>query len=331
MEWTLENVPADDPAARERALGLLREVFGASFFSKEYWQWKYVANPAGASTLVAARAEDGTYLGFRALWRMSFRRGRVPVEAAQPCDTVVHPSARRLGIFSAMTAMAMERAREQGIGLVFNNPNPEAALGYARLGWHDLGGMRWYARPVRPVRIVARLAAAGGRPGPAEWADPAGPWEGVPDPDMIPFLERRLADHPATIANARSGSWLAWRYASAPHRRYGVAFAGGPGDRGAMVVYGAGRRSGLREVQLVDLTVGTRGLETARRLLAGIVERESPDWLVHAASAGSPERALMGALGFIPLPRKAALMGVSPGDERAPGGVSVVLGDLDTF
>ncbi len=329
--WTLEGVRANDPSAPGRALDLLREVFGPSFFTQEYWRWKYAANPAGPSMLVVASGENGEAVGFRALWRMSFRRGGVPVAVAQPCDTAVHPSARRMGVFSAMTAMALDQARAEGIEFVFNNPNPEAAKGYARMGWHDLGGLRWYARPVRPFRILTRLAAVGGRPGTAEWADPGSRWEGVLDPDVIPFLERRLADHPGTTTNGRSEAWLVWRYALAPHRRYGLAFAGGPGERGAMIVYGTACRGGLHEVQLVDLVLGSRGVETARRLLDGIVDREAPDWLVHAAGAGSPERALMGALGFLPLPRRVPLMSMSLGEMPGESALSLVPGDLDTF
>ncbi len=332
-------VSPEGDAARE-AVQLLHEVFGTPQPTSASWAWKYRDNYFGPSILVGAGPDNSggeSLAGFRAFWRWRLWWRGGEVEAAQPCDTAVASAHRRRGLFAAMNRRALAEAEKMGIRVLFNNPNPEAARGYLKTGWRDLGGLRWHARLVRPGRVLAAIPRWRGRVPTAVWTSPSSCWSQEEDRDrLVTFLERCRREHPGTWWTARSPEYYRWRYRAAPQRAYGaVAWPPGPAELEVLIVYGMAVRGGLREAQIMDVLASPPSGEALRPALEEVRRRERPDWMVTAVGSGFPFLGLLRRCGFRRLPRTAALVGrgIRPGDgeELVPARMGIVLGDLDTF
>jgi len=335
-KYRITTIHAGNEKAAGEAIGLLTSVFGPSFYSAAYWRWKYCDNPFGESILVEGRAasSDDTMAGFRAFWRWRFWCQGREIDAAQPCDTAVHKSCRRAGLFSRMTNRAVKQAKAASIDVLFNNPNPEAERGYLKLGWVDLGGLRWYARPVNKVPLLKELVRWRGKTPEAVYSNPESVWTGsMAEPGVGGLLDAYRSEHPGLLTTARSCEFLRWRYSASPHRKYGAEFVGEGTRVDAMVFYGIAGRGTIREVQILDV-IALRSAATALSAALEIInDRERPDWMVFASSKGFPLAGALRQCGFLRIPRTSSLIGRQIGSVEAPDldSLGMTLGDLDTF
>jgi hypothetical protein len=67
---------------------------------REYWEWKHVRNPFGASPVLLAEAE-GKLVGLRVFMRWEWRRDDRRVRSVRAVDTAPIPSGRAGGSFPA--------------------------------------------------------------------------------------------------------------------------------------------------------------------------------------------------------------------------------------
>jgi GNAT superfamily N-acetyltransferase len=288
----------------DAVLHLLRVALGAGrTFDRTptFWRWKHFQNPFGPSLLTVARNQE--VCGLRALLRWRFRAGGRLVQAVRAVDTATHPAHRRHGVFSALTRQTLERARQEGVDLVFNTPNAISLRGYVKLGWTLVGRPSVLVRPVRPLRMVqavVRGAATGdgerpvGRP-----AMPVGAWlhHGVER-----LLEADDGLHAARIRTDRSVAFLRWRYASLPAPTYFVCWLGAPHALEAAAIFRQGRRRGMREVLVSEVLL--RGSPAAVPVLVRqVLAATDADYLVAFAPPGTVHRRGLLRAGFVPLPR----------------------------
>ena len=261
------------PAQPEDLPGIL-DVLGAALGetallkrTPEQWAWKHEHNPFGRSIVLLAWIV-GRMAGVRAFmrWDLLSPTGHV-VRCVRPVDTATHPDFERRGVFKALTLEAVDLARNVGIDLIFNTPNPRSGAGYMTMGWGKVGAIGVLVRP----RFGAALTGD---------VDNAPDFEEVV-PGAVEFQPISKQDRaPRGLRTPRTEDYQAWRFGSHPTVRYGSILDGG----GAAVVR-VGVRSGRTELVLSDLLFGA-----GRRAVSKAAATNRGSYLAGFFSKGSPER-----------------------------------------
>lgn len=102
--------------------------------------WEYCQNPDSKEVLaIIAIDEDERVIGFR-----GWVAGTVVIKnqfytIARAADAVVHPDARRQGIFEKLTAYSIQYLKEHKISFIINlSSNKYSSPGNKKLGWQEL-------------------------------------------------------------------------------------------------------------------------------------------------------------------------------------------------
>ncbi|MFC6954560.1 GNAT family N-acetyltransferase [Halorubellus litoreus] len=141
-------------------LSLYEQVFGRAR-DAAWFDWKYASGPTMSAPTVVVAVSDGTdgaaagdLVGARPFLPMQLAVGDRRVIAVQPVDAMVHPDARRQGVFTAMTEWALAAFETSEPALCFNFPNEAAAAGNRRLGWRKVQERASFYRFVDPARVA---------------------------------------------------------------------------------------------------------------------------------------------------------------------------------
>ena len=327
------------PEDEDSVVALLRQTLGdgrAFERTGAFFQWKHCDNPFGASLMTVAGNSE--ILGLRAFMRWRFRIGSRTIPAVRAVDTATHPAYRRHGIFTTLTRHTVERARAEGIDLIFNTPNRFSLPGYLKLGWMYVGRPRLLVKPLRPGRIawgLLRGAAGGGGQSSAKAPEvPAAMRFSRPE-DLGSVLEEDGRHSAGGIRTDRSVAFLKWRYCTTPTLPYYIHAQGR--QPSTAVIFRPSRRRGLREILISELLLGKGDSPDASAVIQGIVDAVDADYLVaHASKESAHERALVRA-GFRPLPVVGPHFVVHPLSPEAVsacmglGRWRLSLGDLEVF
>jgi hypothetical protein len=115
---------------------LFQKVFEGNF-TREWWEWKYMLNPAGfhgqEGDIWIAQASNGEIVGHWAVIPERMKMGANTVIVAQAVDAATHSCYRGRGIFKTLVSNACSDARKR-YSFVFGFPN-ELYKGYQKLGW----------------------------------------------------------------------------------------------------------------------------------------------------------------------------------------------------
>jgi GNAT superfamily N-acetyltransferase len=296
-----EYGPQDEAAV----LALLRQSLGdgrAFDRTSAFWHWKHTQNPFGPSLMLVAA--NGHILGLRAFMRWRFRSGERLTPAVRAVDTATHPGARRQGVFAHLTRLAIERAKDEGVALIFNTPNQRSLPGYLKLGWTYVGRVPVLVKLLRPWRVLRRLVGRRATPDaallPVVDAEPAG--AALSRPVLASLLEASERLTRCGIRTDRTMSFLQWRYGAVPSLHYYVYWKASDPHAGVTILR-PNQRSGLREVMICELLLGTAEVGRTLEVLRGLTVAVEADYLVaHAARRSLTYRALRRA-GFVPVSR----------------------------
>lgn len=142
---TSEDIPA--------IVQLLKSSLGdiSSIKSVEYWNWKHVVNPFGASPVLVAE-ENGMLIGVRALMRWDWKENETIYRTLRAVDTATHPQHQGKGIFKKLTLKLVDDATADGFDFIFNSPNSQSTPGYLKMGWKVWGKMPLWMRPVLSLK-----------------------------------------------------------------------------------------------------------------------------------------------------------------------------------
>jgi GNAT superfamily N-acetyltransferase len=270
------------PDDLEAVLNLLRVSLGETEVNRrspELFSWKHVDNPFGPSIILVAEDSEGI-VGFRAFmrWELATKDGEL-IRCVRPVDTATHPRAQRQGVFRRLTMAAVEAAKEDGVDLIFNTPNPMSRAGYLAMGWIEVGKIGVLLRP----KIASFFRRQPGVPTVAG----STPWTG----------QEEVVDRPARgLRTSRTARYLDWRFRH-PFAEYVVT-----GAAEGMAVLRPNRRKGRRELVVSDLF--GPGAGAALRQAA---RRTDADYLVGWFTPGTPERRQTRRAGLIGVPGLTAL------------------------
>jgi GNAT superfamily N-acetyltransferase len=250
----------------------------------DLFAWKHFDNPFGRSIILVAES-GGAIVGLRAFmrWELETARGE-RLRCVRAVDTATHPDHQRRGIFRTLTLAAVEHAREDGVDMVFNTPNPRSGAGYLTMGWHQVGELGAMAAP--GLRRPAAQAPVGSLPNPDGWVAKARPLRHHP--------LGSVDDRPARgLRTPRTPEYLAWRFSSHPTAAYLSIEAGE-----STAVVRPNVRGRWKELVLSDV-YGSRPASAIR----AAVGRNRAAYLATWFSEGSPERSAAVRSGVLPVPR----------------------------
>jgi hypothetical protein len=210
---------------------LFQRVFGTTI-TEQHWRWKLHASGAPVDNVWLAF--DGErpvfqYAGIPQRWSIEGRE-RIGVVSV---DTMTDPDYRRRGLLTRVAAQAYACWREQNVAFVIGLPNQQWGSRTTALGWQELFGLQWLARPLLPQNYAARRlklpwlrqatwlgrgwdlwlrprleADAGIRVEPTEEAGA----------EFDRLWEARRAR--AAFSTVRDAAWVRWRFLASTQRRY---------------------------------------------------------------------------------------------------------------
>lgn len=260
-------------------VSLLRDVFPNSGHTAETFSWKHIENPAGPS-IVAYATSSGSVIAFRAFWRFDLRQAETQVFAYQPGDSATAPQCRRRGYFRATTEAALDFARNEGVHLLFNFPNPRSLPTYQALGWKPQARLSRY---VLPVRGGTFLRAAFNSPATSR-ATPLEPRsERCATAGSIDELLSSCDETAGGLNPHFSREILEWRLLKHPTRRYGVS-----DTTDGLILYRLKWRYGLRELEIVHFTGKRQALRPS--VLLPLARKENIDFISIITPGTSPFR-----------------------------------------
>jgi len=283
-------------------LALLRSSMGEDSRAgkPDYWRWKHVDNPFGASPCLVADA-DGEIVGVRVFMRWRWQTGERSVEAVRAVDTATHSNFRRRGVFSGLTRALLASCGDEGISFVFNTPNSRSRPGYLKMGWTTVTRVPLMLRPMRPIRILASVWKRRGSSGSRRLTA-----DGFPSAED--FLRSTTAEVVLTggpgveqrYHTPLSRAYLSWRYVSVPYAHYHAIWQ--DSDPTAALIFATKERSGLRELLITEVLVGAgaAGMHQAARLLRRLCGDLECDYAVATAPRGSRQRGSLVRARFLP-------------------------------
>jgi GNAT superfamily N-acetyltransferase len=321
-----------------RVLDLLRASLGggpAGERTAEYFRWKHLRSPFGASALFVAEA-DGDIVGLRAFMRWRFRTKDGDLDAVRAVDTATDPAFRGRGVFTQLHRYGLEALRGQA-RLVFNTPNDQSLPGNLKMGASVVGGV-----PVW-IRVRRALSFAGSIRSRALHVSPNRPRPEVNAPRVAEALDHEEAvsvllegiELDRRITTARSIDYLRWRYEHAHGLDYRAVWEGGASRIRGLAIFRVRPRGRLWESTISELIAPPDEPGVARRLMRNVIRCAAVDHLTCSFTPGSAALRTARRLGFIRSPQTMTfvvnpLQNVGPDPTRLESW-ALSLGDLEVF
>lgn len=258
------EIKASTAADLPEMISLLKESLGEGLVPKSeaYFVWKHINNPFGQSKILLAR-EDGKIVGLRAFMRWRWRSGNESVEAVRAVDTATDPAYQGRGIFKKLTMQAVEECKQEGVGLVFNSPNPISLQGYLKMGWHITGRMPIYVGPgsMAPVKFSEKVLERT-----YTQYDTGKAFAKLPSNWQLPFNQLLLHTPISPV-------YLKWRYQDCPVLKYGAIVE--PGKFG--FVFRLKKTNRFTELRVCELWTETdSATKSAKKALRKLIRETRP-------------------------------------------------------
>lgn len=140
---------------------LWEQVYGG--FSAARYDWLYVNNPAGSSTVCLLRDEDsGTIVGSTALLPRNLCANGTILRAGIAADLMVDHRHRSLGPSIILQKGILGRLAETGVDVVYAFPNPKSIPMTRRIGYRQVAQRMALVLPLRSETFLRERIPNGG-------------------------------------------------------------------------------------------------------------------------------------------------------------------------
>ena len=359
--WVSSRYSSEDA---QDSLRLLRKTSGdIEAASPAYQEWQYKRNPAGPAIATLAReAETGRLVGQVTTTPVRVRlSGKVRV-ASLSLDPVIDPAYQGRGVLAGLLKDVCALSAEEGIAFTYGFPSQASHLTFVnKAGFRNMGSVPLLVRPLNPERLAAKTAHSRV---PAKTASvarrvwrtpaPAPRQEAVPgleigevdsfDSSFVLFWDR--VQHRFPVMVVRDPTYLKWRFAGAPVRKYTTFAAKSEGEIRGFVVLRAAPLGQFSAGLIVELVVeaSAEGRAAGRLLIDkaySYFEDQDLDMLASLALRHTDEFRLLRSRGFwvspkFLEPRPFRLIVRCHDEERSPSRLAydlrnwfVTMGDYD--
>jgi len=332
----LTIVPYEDDD-EDSVIALLRTSLKGGTEDKwthDFFRWKHLKNPFGRSYMTIARSGDHV-VGFRAFLRWSFVAGGRRFRAVRAVDTATHPDHQRRGIFRSLTLRALSDLRGE-IDFVFNTPNTNSAPGYLKMGWVEVGRLRFGVQTRHPMRVAHHFLKRNSsqnhekeQPVDARVLD-----ESHTQAERLRNLMEVRSDT-ACLTTERSLAFIDWRYRQIPWTDYHTVSCERNGVVEGMAIFRMRERFGLRETRICEF-FSENDSDVTTWLLREVGKVSKADHvIVHHPSCKEPKM-FHPRRKLIPVPKGILLTAHPLGEDLVPDpsaldSWNLSLGDIELF
>lgn len=217
--------------------------------TKEKFMWKHLQNNFGTSNIYYAMdRNNGNIAAARTLWQQKIVYNNKLYTALQPCDTITSPDYQRLGLFSKLTQIAINDAKDSNYFLINNFPNIYSKPGYLKLNFQDISGIESfiYFNKLK-ISIYKNILSLISKAKYNIFTPVFVSSERMINIfDSIDIFNDISYDRANTIQPFMNKEYFEWRFIKRPDSKYYYSIEGGIG-----VIYQIGIRGRIKEIRIV--------------------------------------------------------------------------------
>ena len=143
-KYNVRRIGSDD---FDMLIPLMKDCFGMEV-NIDYFEWKYVQNPAGSFIgFVAIEAESNEVGGYYGVIPQKFLIHGIEKTVYQSCDTMTHSKHRRQGLFKMLAQECYKFLKENNELFVIGFGGAQSTPGFLKFGWKHVFDFKYYFKP----------------------------------------------------------------------------------------------------------------------------------------------------------------------------------------
>ncbi len=132
---------------------LMKDCFGMEV-NIDYFQWKYIQNPAGSFIgFVAIENESKEVGAYYGVIPQRFLIDGVEKNIYQSCDTMTHSNHRRKGLFKMLAQECFQFLKENNELFIIGFGGAQSTPGFLKFGWRHIFDFKYYFKPAFLCRL----------------------------------------------------------------------------------------------------------------------------------------------------------------------------------
>ena len=193
----------------------------------KYINWQYIENPQGKAIIVLCYDDkkENIILGQESIIPSNLNSKNKTIQASISLNSIVHTKFRRRGIFSKLVNALPELALKNGIVCAYGVPNSSSYHAFLKEGWKEITRLPLLVRILKPSDYFNNVLNKVLKP--FNFCYKINNFErlGIEEYEGdFSDLEILAAKLPARfqVSQNRNQSYLKWRYANHPTRKYKI-------------------------------------------------------------------------------------------------------------
>lgn len=135
---------------------LMKNCFGIEV-NIDYFQWKYIQNPAGSFIgFVAIENESKEVGAYYGVIPQKFKIDGTEKKIYQSCDTMTHSNHRRKGLFKMLAQECFKYLKENNELFIIGFGGAQSTPGFLKFGWKHVINFKYYFKPAVLCRFSFR-------------------------------------------------------------------------------------------------------------------------------------------------------------------------------
>ena len=142
-DYTIQKLKNDE---FHLLIPLMKDCFGMQV-NIQYFEWKFIHNPAGFVEGFIAVAADGEVAAYYGVIPEVYMINGKKTTIYQSCDTMTHSNHRRKGLFQKLALHCFDQLKNENRLFVIGFGGGQSTPGFIKFGWVQVFKMRTYFYP----------------------------------------------------------------------------------------------------------------------------------------------------------------------------------------